>query len=382
MTEHQQGTSERKNIVLLSPFHGGSHRSWAEGYAAHSRHNVHLLTMPARFWKWRMHGAALTLAREFNALALDNNCHLILATDMMDLSTFIALCRKKIGNARITLYMHENQLTYPLRLSNHPAEYNRHYAFINISSMLVADRVFFATAFHRSACLGALHPFLKRFPEHNELQCIDEIDRKSEVLPVGIDLSDISANSASTSVKQTTFDKSPLILWNQRWEHDKNPDDFVAALRELKNDGIPFRLALCGERYKRAPDIFADAQTLFKNQLIHVGHASRDRYQEILRESDIVISTAHHEFFGISIIEAIAAGAVPLLPRRLSYPEVLPERFHKHCLYSDQQDLIDRLRFTVKHLPVKRQQIEGLANTMHRFSWDTLTNTYDLKLFC
>ncbi|MHC4998158.1 MAG: glycosyltransferase, partial [Planctomycetota bacterium] len=46
-------------------------------------------------------------------------------------------------------------------------------------------------------------------------------------------------------------------------------------------------------------------------------------YEEALIESDIVVSTAHHEFFGIGMLEAIAAGCFPLLPQRLSYPTII-----------------------------------------------------------
>ena len=49
-------------IWLISPYHTGSHQAWAEGYARHSRHNVTLLTMVGRFWKWRMQGGAIELA--------------------------------------------------------------------------------------------------------------------------------------------------------------------------------------------------------------------------------------------------------------------------------------------------------------------------------
>ncbi|NHZ72438.1 MAG: DUF3524 domain-containing protein, partial [Aquificales bacterium] len=69
-------------ITLVSPYHGGSHKAWAEGYQQHSTHEVSLLTLPDRFWKWRMHGGAVTLARRFveNGRFPD----LILATDMLD----------------------------------------------------------------------------------------------------------------------------------------------------------------------------------------------------------------------------------------------------------------------------------------------------------
>ena len=68
---------KRRNPVILSRCalemcirdSGGSHQAWAEGYAAHSAHMVELLTLPARFWKWRMHGGAVTLARRWLAEA-------------------------------------------------------------------------------------------------------------------------------------------------------------------------------------------------------------------------------------------------------------------------------------------------------------------------
>ena len=36
-------------ILLISPYHGGSHRAWATGYQQYSQHQVQLLTLPARF---------------------------------------------------------------------------------------------------------------------------------------------------------------------------------------------------------------------------------------------------------------------------------------------------------------------------------------------
>lgn len=365
-----------KKVTLLSPFHGGSHQVWAEGYVKHSQYNVRLLTLPARFWRWRMHGAALTLAREF--IALNESPDLILATDMMDLSTFLAACRKEIGQAHVALYMHENQLTYPFRSDHSPKARDHHYAFINISSMMVADRIYFATRFHRDALLQALEPFMKQFPDHNELESSHMIAEKSAVLPVAIDLDALQTPKGPKQSKTL----APLILWNHRWEHDKNPEDFFAALRIMKDENIDFRLALCGEHYRTIPASFSAAKKDFNDQLIHAGYAPRKTYENLLRQSDIVISTSHHEFFGIAIIEAIAAGALPLLPNRLSYPEIIPDAFHKHCLYSSQQALIDQLRQYLNNLPTMRKKLLGLDQHMQRFSWHSLAKHYDATLSC
>jgi len=50
-------------LLFLEPFFGGSHRDFANGLCEHSRHNITLVTLPAKFWKWRMRGAALHFAR-------------------------------------------------------------------------------------------------------------------------------------------------------------------------------------------------------------------------------------------------------------------------------------------------------------------------------
>ncbi|MCZ7673674.1 MAG: hypothetical protein M5U34_44470 [Chloroflexi bacterium] len=53
-------------------------------------------------------------------------------------------------------------------------------------------------------------------------------------------------------------------------------------------------------------------------------------------------------FFGISILEAIYCHTFPLLPRRLSYPELLPPAYHDHCLYTDQADLVKKVDYFAK----------------------------------
>ncbi|MCK4549847.1 MAG: DUF3524 domain-containing protein, partial [Candidatus Krumholzibacteria bacterium] len=66
------------NILIVEPFLTGSHKSWAEEYARHSSHEVDILGLEGRHWKWRMHGGAVTLAKYFLENDLDPD--LILAT--------------------------------------------------------------------------------------------------------------------------------------------------------------------------------------------------------------------------------------------------------------------------------------------------------------
>jgi glycosyltransferase involved in cell wall biosynthesis len=366
-------------ILIISPYHGGSHQAWAEGYRQYGRNPITLLTLPARFWKWRMHGGAVTLARQF--LGQAEKPDLILATDMTDLTTFVSLTRHKIQGIPIVLYMHENQLTYPLPddpdegpMRRQQGERDHHYAFINFASMLVADHILFNSDYHQQAFFEALPNFLKHFPEYNELDLIPQLAQKSRMLPVGIDLRRLDAVKTAAPPKTTA---PPLILWNQRWEYDKNPADFFDALYTIAAEGIPYRLALCGENFRRIPSEFAEASIRLKPRITHYGYAKGDLYQSLLHEAAVTISTAHHEFFGISVIEAIYCQTFPLLPNRLSYPELIPTPFHPNCLYNNQEELIQKLRHTLQNTNTAVETAASLSQHFHKYDWHTIAPIYD-----
>jgi glycosyltransferase involved in cell wall biosynthesis len=370
-------------ISLISPYHGGSHKAWAAGYQQHSEHDVSLLTLPDRFWKWRMHGGAVTLARRFveNGRSPD----LILTTDMLDLTTFLALTRHAhTADIPIVLYMHENQLTYPLPankttgpMRRQQGERDHHYVFINYVSMLAADAIIFNSQYHLDSWFATLPNYLKHFPEYNELNSIDLLKAKSTVLPVGINFSRFEPRPSSVIPHPSSSSSSPLILWNQRLEYDKNPDDFFAALTAVSAQNIPFRLALCGQRYGKRPLIFESALDTFADQIIHVGHANRDTYRKLLWQADIVISTAHHEFFGISILEAIYCQTFPLLPNRLSYPELIPTEYHTRCLYENQNDLVEKLKQNLSQPQQMLPTTNKLITAVSRFNWSKIAPQYD-----
>ena len=123
-------------VLLVEPYYGGSHKAWADGYQQASCHEIKLLTLPAQFWKWRMQGGAVTLARQFQQLR--TRPEVILASDMMNLATFRALTRDVTTSIPTALYLHENQLSYP---QNTRQGHGWRYGFINYTSALAADAI-------------------------------------------------------------------------------------------------------------------------------------------------------------------------------------------------------------------------------------------------
>jgi len=136
--------------------------------------------------------------------------------------------------------------------------------------------------------------------------------------------------------------EGPLrILWPHRWEHDKKPEVFFAALGQLNQLSLDFRLSVLGQSFSQEPEVFADARKTFQHRIDHWGFLeSKEEYWRVLADADVVVSTADHEFFGVAVAEAALYGCLPILPRRLAYPELYKE----DCLYNTETQLLKRLK--------------------------------------
>ncbi len=349
-------------IALLESYYGGSHQAWADGYCRFSRHEIELITLPAQFWKWRMQGAAITFAS-----LLGSKPDLILASSMMDLSTFCALTRERLADVPVAMYFHENQLSYPQsRRQNH----GWRYGFINYVSALCADANFFNSRFHLNDFLAQLPRMLKHFADYNELKTIDQIRAKSSVLPLGIDLRRFDQHKARSETGAP-----PIILWNHRWEHDKDPATFVESMIALADEGYDFQLAITGERFGELPESFKRAQSQLGDRIIQLGFVdSFEEYARLLWRADYVVSTARQEFFGLSVCEAIYCGCIPILPDRLNYPDLITEEFKPYCLYQR-----DRLKAQMRfHLEGELGlDTTALRDKIADFDWRLIAPRYD-----
>ena len=359
-------------ICLIEPFHTGSHAAWAKEYARASRHQVELLTLSGRHWKWRMHGGAVTLARQFLASGCEPD--LLLASAMLDLTTFLALTRKKTAGLPTALYCHENQLTYPWSPTDADPGQRRdaHYAFINYSSALAADAVLFNSRYHLESFTEQLPGFLRTFPDHNELESLPLLAAKSAVLHLGLDLRRLDLHRPEGP---KTADKPPLILWNHRWEYDKGPEEFFAALYRLQEEGLEFELAVLGESYRKFPPVFVEARRRLGERIVQFGYAdSFADYARWLWRADILPVTSNHDFFGASVVQAIYCRCTPLLPRRLAYPEHLPAALQERYLYDGFEDLLGRLR---QELRSPSRATGDLRAHVARYDWGALAGRYD-----
>ena len=297
---------------------------------------------------------------------LEGGFEFLVVSDMLDLATFLALTRPRFERVPILAYFHENQMTYP-RLKG--TKFNSWFGQINYTTALAADAVAFNSEFHRSDFLGALRSLLEQ-PNNWLLSAgVAEIAAKSFVLPVGVELGWSTAPTSRSGASPRT------ILWNHRWEFDKAPELFARTLGRLKAAGVPFKLIIVGEPGENPAPAITSLPEAFAEQVVHFGYAeSRREYESLLHKSDIVVSTTRHEFFGVGMVEAMAAGCVPCVPNRYNYPALVPDTLHERLLWEDEADFFSKLAALLTGELPREATLRASAA---RFDWSRVVPLWD-----
>ena len=366
-----QNIKQKLKILLIEPFYSGSHKSWADSYAQNSVHSISIISLKGIYWKWRMHGGAISLAKKFNNFIHENEIpDLILTTDMLNLPVFTAFA--DMTGIPIVTFFHENQLTYPWSTQDRDKAKQRdhHYGFINYTTALKSDLIMYNSKFHKDSFLTALHKFLKQFPDHNELSNIDIIEQKSVVSYLGLSLQKFD------DYKTKPNNKIPIILWNHRWEYDKNPASFFQILQQIKNDGVRFQLVILGEEFDTEMDVFTQARKYFSNEILHMGYCdSFEEYAKWLWKSDYLPITSNQEFFGASVMEAVYCDTIPILPNRLTYPELFHVKLNPHLFYETDGELVSILESIIQsHGNGNTNKLSKIAS---QFDWEIIAQKYD-----
>jgi len=299
-------------VLAMEPYYGGSHRSFIDDWISLSRHDWTLLNLPPHGWKWRMRQSAAGFAKEVQSLySRGNRWDVIFATDMVNLAEFCGLVPPEVAKLPRIIYFHENQFVYP---TGYEARWDAHFSLSNMYSALAADEAWWNSAYNRDSFLASLDEFLKKMRKPRLGWASESIAAISGIEYPGVNLPDHESRRKPGPLR---------IIWPARWEHDKSPEIFFEAVEKLAQAGRDFRLLVTGEDFRDRPAVFDKSRRSLDSFIEHWGFIpDREAFYDTLRQADIVVSTSGQEFFGIAMVEAAAAGPMPLLPDKLVYPEI------------------------------------------------------------
>ncbi|MDI6403020.1 DUF3524 domain-containing protein [Balneolaceae bacterium ANBcel3] len=311
-------------VWLLSSYQTDSHKIWTRWLLSEFDDiNWKLMELSGRRFRWRIRGNPVSWLNKLP----DSVPDVIIATSMVDIATIKGL-HPRLAEIPVWYYFHENQFAYPL--SEHQAN-QVDPQMVQLYGALASDRLFFNSEFNRVSFLNGVFKLLRTKPQAETLEIKLLLESKSEVLPIPVQPIDAVEPKEEVS-----------ILWNHRWEYDKAPEVFTEAILRLEKKQIPFKLMLLGSR----SDTHTDPSLLLLREelperILSDGCLSRSSYETMVGRSSIAVSTAIHEFQGFSMLEATSAGACPLVPDHLCYPEIYPEEYRYPP--GDAKELANRL---------------------------------------
>ncbi|WP_444909111.1 tRNA-queuosine alpha-mannosyltransferase domain-containing protein [Microbulbifer sp. TRSA005] len=366
-------------VLLLSAYDADSHKRWRKGLvAAFPEWQWTVLTLPPRYFSWRIRGNSLSWARGEAAQILKQQWDLIVATSMTDLSALRGLVPEIVGVPTV-VYFHENQFAYPVSSG---AFQSIEPQLLNIYTALAGDLLLFNSEYNRRTLIEGAAKLLKRFPDCVPVGICEEITSKSKVLPVPLEdalftqeytQADFCWDHRWGQGYQGEVSKDTLIIsWAARWEYDKGADRLLQILRGLKEKKVKFLLNLMGQSFRNSPKEFEQIQREFSENLLVVGYVeSESLYRQTLHNSHVFLSTAYHEFQGLAVMEAAVAGCTPLVPDEQCYPEFYPEELR----YLGGKDAVAKVDAMVN----KVQCMDRLVKVdFQDISWDN----YKYKYFC
>tara|TARA_R100000322_G_scaffold5755_2_gene4253 strand:+ start:4264 stop:5382 length:1119 start_codon:yes stop_codon:yes gene_type:complete len=327
MTNEMKSMGLRPRVLVLSGYDAASHQRWRRQLMGLlPDYEWQCLALPPRFFRWRIRGNPLTWLNESR---LREQWDLIVATSMVDLATLRGL-HPQLAHTPCLLYMHENQFAFPAASAQHASVEPQ---MVNLYSAIAADRVVFNSAWNRDSFLDGVAAFLKKMPDGVPGGLIETLRAKSGVIPVPIE------DRLFIDSPRPINWRCPHLLWNHRWEYDKGPERLLSLLCALETRSVPFRVSVVGERFRNSPKAFEQIQQAFGGRVEQWGFLERrEDYDHLLARTDIVLSTALHDFQGLAMLEAMASGCIPLAPDRLAYREYVPEL----CRYESHEQDADR----------------------------------------
>lgn len=312
-------------VLLLSGYDAVSHRHWRTLLVESlPEYDWTVVALPDRHFYWRSRGNGLSFAFSHRQ-ELSARYDLIVATSMVDLCSVRGFV-PSLGQVPALVYFHENQFAYPTRK---PTNNLVNAQLTSVYTALAADRLLFNSDYNRVTFFRGAQSLLNMMPDGVEKDLLLPVEKRSSVLAVPIRAIDQELPAAEREM--ISEDNPVQIVWNHRWEYDKQPDVFFDAMVRLKKTGVDFHLHVMGQSFRQVPECFAAARVELADHIVTWGHQSEERYHQVLRSAHVVVSTALHDFQGLSVLEAIYRGCVPVAPDRVAYPEYVPKALLYKC---------------------------------------------------
>ena len=159
-------------------------------------------------------------------------------------------------------------------------------------------------------------------------------------------------------------ERGDMVLVISRIAPHKNIENAIKLAKILKDNNIGRGMKIIGNLYYYYLDYYSELKRMvlllgLSDYITFEINASIDKLLSCMRESRIYFHPMVGEHFGMAILEAMAAGLIPVVPNEGGITEFVPQRYQFNTINQAAQIIIDLFN----HLPkIKRIDINADIN--------------------
>ena len=226
------------------------------------------------------------------------------------------------------------------------------FQMVDLACLHSLDRILGVSEYMKQALFKNISKFNPKLAE--------EIYKKIRVvgLPINFDLID--------SFK--TFKKSPriTIIFNHNFLSSKNPVMFLRVMKRIfKKYNVNLIITRKIPPEDPAAKLIKELKKHYPKQIFLGNNLPLNKYYRLLWMSDIQVSTATYDSFGVATVEAMYTKNCCILPNQCVYPELV-----KGCqdvLYPyNEKELFKKLSWFIEHKTERHQ----IGEVLHKRSLD------------
>ncbi len=306
----------RDTVLYVETYPSGSHGRILDLLTQHSRLRIESIRGEREHWRWLAIAAHHAIIEQIKRRRVDKP-DLIICSGPLNVSAFLGMLPPDWRDVPRVVYFHESQWTYPTNAYD-----PRPYLLSHIDGIRLADEAWFNSRYHLDTFWAtATSPAAPCRVRDLARLLRPEFEPKCRVVypPVSV--------NRRPAIHHGHMHVPTRLLWNARWELDKRPDRFIEMLDRLQAAGHAFEVLVMGIGNADPAAIRADLGSHSSRVAIPGHFEDRSAYETAVASADLIVSTADHEFFGVSVLEAAQLGVTPVLPSDLAYPETQPSAY-------------------------------------------------------
>ena len=298
-------------MLFVESYGAGSHLRIAQILQEQSSHQIDIVLLARDHWRSLAFAGHRAIAAAMKDVP-SSHYDAVVFSGPADVARSASALPERWGRVPIISYFHESQWTYPADGVDRLPHLISH-----LEAVEASDVVLFNSRYHREVFYKSAWSHQSSFVRAIARRVLSEHWAKADVVSPPVE----------TRRRESRRGDLLTIAWSARWEQDKRPDLLLRIVDRLLKAGANLELHILGcdmDRWMAAPEM---NDAILKAIHPHSGFLCREEYEAVLSAATLWLSTAEHEFFGVSAIEAAMLGAVPVVPDGLAYRETLPSAF-------------------------------------------------------